>query len=246
MLLSAITVVSALSLFSAARAATITARGDDCSWVCPDKDVDGNPFYGFTIGDKTLTCSYGWDSKPCAYDSVSGGYLWGNNCPKNAIKKSTTWKGRELKQAMVRRDDGHGGDGWNNDGHGNDGWPNNDGSDHGWPRPSPRPGWNRKRDEPYPTSSYTPSPYGSSTPPKPKPSTKPCPFRCPQKDLAKNPLTDEAIRGPWLFCSFYTPKCDTCDFCKYDTKTGKLLEDNDDGNCPPTADATLPWERRSD
>lgn len=110
----------------------------------------------------------------------------------------------------------------------------------------------------------SPSP---SWPSKPQPPQKqPCNYTCPQKDLAKNGLTDESIRGPYLFCRYPSPPCEWCGFCKYSTvssrrwirgddhfltsaqhqTTGLLIEDNDDGNCPQTAPLSLPWDRRSD
>ena len=56
-------------------------------------------------------------------------------------------------------------------------------------------------------------------PPTGSPAAKeaPCSHTCPQKDLAKNGLTDEAIRGQCLFCRYPTPPCESCGFCKYST-----------------------------
>lgn len=42
-----------------------------------------------------------------------------------------------------------------------------------------------------------------------------------------NPLTDEAFRDPDLFCSYSTPHCETCSFCKYSMVRLKA----DDGFC---------------
>ena len=44
---------------------------------------------------------------------------------------------------------------------------------------------------------------------------QPCNFEYPQQDLAKNPLTDEALCGSYLFCSFSTPRCKTYSLFKY-------------------------------
>jgi hypothetical protein len=75
---------------------------------------------------------------------------------------------------------------------------------------------------PPPTSVWPSYPSWSPSPSKPKPSyppstPQPCNFRCPQQDLAKNPLTDEAFRDSHLFCSYSTPHCKTCSFCEYST-----------------------------
>ena len=60
-----------------------------------------------------------------------------------------------------------------------------------------------------------PSPSPTRKPEPQPPKQKQCDYRCPQKDLAKNPLTDEAIRDGLLFCSYSSPECKSCYFCKY-------------------------------
>ena len=146
-----------------------------------------------------------------AATQTSGVLLGDGDCPERALQQCFTRRGRELKQAVVRRGAPDQPE-WKN-------------------HASPSPG--SKRDGPPPSSvwpSYPPpSSWSPSTPPswspspsKPKPSSppatpQPCNFRCPQQDLAKNPLTDEAIREPSLFCSYSTPHCETCSFCKYST-----------------------------
>ncbi|KAF9783920.1 hypothetical protein BJ322DRAFT_885790 [Thelephora terrestris] len=248
MIFSVAVAVSVLSLFTFTRAATIYARGGSCAFVCPDKDLDGDPLLASTTG-VILSCSYTGESpKWCTYNSSTGVFVGDENCPKQAVKKCVGSKNRELKQAMVRRG-------------AHDEHENKEGKVTGhkveWERrgsPSPGP----KRDVPSSTAdwswpSHSPSPwegpYGTPSPSKPKPSPppstqQPCNFRCPEQDLANDPLTDEAIRGPYLFCSYSTSECDTCSFCKYGTKTGGLLEDSDDGNCPQKAPAARPWDRR--
>ena len=65
-------VVSFLSLFSSARAATISARQDGCTFVCPDADLNGNALSASAPGVATVTSTYLGDSlNSCTYDSVS-------------------------------------------------------------------------------------------------------------------------------------------------------------------------------
>jgi len=84
-------------------------------------------------------------------------------------------------------------------------------------RTLPSPTWEKNSDSwsnPKPTPPPSPSPWGPvSEPPK----QQPCKYRCPLKDLAKKPLTNGAIRDPVLYCSYSTPDCETCSFCKYST-----------------------------
>ena len=132
--------------------------------------------------------------------------------------------------------------------------------------PSPSASSHYKRAAPSPTwdgghqsdSKSRPSPSPSPTwksetqPPKQKPDN----YKCPQQDLAKNLLTDEVIQDSSLLCN-YSSDCK----CKYSTvrwvaeresqyidgqfqRTGLLLEDNNDGNCPQTATAVRPMDRR--
>jgi hypothetical protein len=136
---------------------------------------------------------------------TSGALVGDGDCPEHAVQQCTTRRNRELRQAVVRRRApdqpvDH-----------NDGW-----THHGSHSPGP------KRDVPPPTSVWPSYPSWSPSPSKPKPSyppstPQPCNFRCPQQDLAKNPLTDEAFRDSHLFCSYSTPHCKTCSFCEYST-----------------------------
>lgn len=65
-------VVTVLSLISCSRAATIHARQDGCTFVCPDKDVEGNDLSSLATDDGVISCSYFGDSfNWCTYDSVS-------------------------------------------------------------------------------------------------------------------------------------------------------------------------------
>lgn len=139
---------------------------------------------------------------------TSGAFLGDGDCPQHAAQKCIPRRSRELKQAVVRRG-------------APDEYPD---PNAGWkPHGSPSPG--PKRDVPPTTSVWPPYPPPSSWYPSPSklkpsypPSTpQPCKFRCPQQDLAKNQLTDEAIREPSLFCSYSTPYCKTCSFCEYNT-----------------------------
>lgn len=164
-------------------------------------------------------------------------------CPKTAVQKCVGRNGREFKQAVVRRGghDDHGDKEGEVPSHDFE-WerrgspslvPKRDtpSSTSDWYSPSSSP-W----DSPYANPSPSPwtSPYSNPSPTYPKPTyppttQQPCNFRCPQQDLAKGPLTDEAIRGPYLFCSFSTPHCDTCAFCKYST----VRPQGDDGSRNP-------------
>ena len=136
--------------------------------------------------------------------------------------------------------------------------------------PTPTSSWSKPTQSwskpPQPWSKPGPSPSPSWSPKPQPPKKEPCNYVCPQKDLVKNKLTDEAIRGPYLFCRYPSQPCEACGFCKYSTvsphlcmrtddrlltiiphqKTGLLIEDNDDGNCPQTAPLALPWDRRHD
>ena len=72
MIFSAAVVVSVLSLLSSTRAATIRARQDGCTFVCPDKDLGGNALYASTTSDAVISCSYvGQPLNSCTYDWVS-------------------------------------------------------------------------------------------------------------------------------------------------------------------------------
>ena len=148
------------------------------------------------------------------------GALTGDNdvCPEHAAQQCFTRRSRQLKQAVMRRGV--------YDGNSNEhepspspyvGW-KREGSPSSHPkRTAPSPTWGKSSDSWYnskPTPSPSPSPWNSG--PKP-PNQKPCDYRCPQKDLAKNPLTDGAIRDSSLYCSYSTPACKTCSFCKYST-----------------------------
>ena len=217
MIFSTTVVVSVLSLLSFTSAATISARGDDCKFVCPDKGVDGDTLQATAFGDKVISCSYsGHPFKWCTYDPVSrlplshhsldlpapqtSGKLVGDGkCPDHATQQCATYP----REHGDKHDGGHH-DGWKRDG----------------PPPTTTPYAN-------PSTWVQPSPYASPSSwgpssPKPNPSTptaQPCNFRCPLKDTAGNSLTDEAIRTKlgFLFCVYRTSHCDTCNFCKYDT-----------------------------
>ena len=72
MIFSAAVVVSVLSLFPFARAATLRAREGDCPFVCPDTDLAGTFLDKSFTGDTTISCSYVKESfNLCTYDSVS-------------------------------------------------------------------------------------------------------------------------------------------------------------------------------
>ena len=72
MIFSAVVVISIFSLLSSARAATIHARQDGCTFVCPDKDPDSNDLYSSSIDDALISCSYfGEPLNLCTYDLVS-------------------------------------------------------------------------------------------------------------------------------------------------------------------------------
>jgi hypothetical protein len=72
MIFSTVVVVSILSLLSSARAATIHARRDGCTFVCPDKDLDDNALYSSATDDADIYCSYiGESFNLCKYNSVS-------------------------------------------------------------------------------------------------------------------------------------------------------------------------------
>ena len=151
-------------------------------------------------------------------------------------------------------------------------WSSSPSPSHTWKHQS-SPSSRLKRVAPSPTSeksSYSqpssrpkpsPSPSPSWHPSPPSPTQQSCNYRCPLKDLAKSPLMDEAIRVSSLYCGYSSSDCKTCSLCKYSVvciilelisyyakgrfqKTGLLLEDNDDGNCPQTASSARPWDRR--
>jgi hypothetical protein len=123
-----------------------------------------------------------------------------------------------------------------NDNDDNDGDDGDDGDKTGDWTPDSYPSWS---EPPTPTSSWSkptqswskpPQPWSKPGPspspswsPKPQPPKKePCNYVCPQKDLAKNKLTDEAVRGPYLFCRYPSQPCDSCGFCKYSTVSPRL------------------------
>jgi len=240
MIFSAVAAVSILSLlpFSRGLALDVNTRQNDCGFVCPDTDVDGFGLFTFTADESTTFCSYSIEStNSCSYDVVSvyslrvlripahtvakttGALVGGNDsCPKQAIQQCFARRSRQLKQAVMRRGV-------------------YDGDSNEWePAPSPWVNWKReetrtshpKRTAPSPTRDKgsdswpnpkpTPSPSPSPWKPGPQPPKElPCKYRCPRKDLAKNPLTDGAIRDSFLYCSYSTPDCKTCSFCKYST-----------------------------
>jgi len=75
-----------------------------------------------------------------------------------------------------------------------------------------------------PTQSWSKPPHSWSEPnPSPSPwnpqppKKQPCPYTCPQKNLAGGALTDEAIRDQYLFCRYPSKSCEQCGFCKYST-----------------------------
>lgn len=128
------------------------------------------------------------------------------------MERCSTHRTRQFKQAVVRRAaDEKPSEKWS-------------------PAPSPNPTWERwsspsqrpKRAAPSPTSEkrshsqYSPRPKRSPSPsssrnPSPQlPTQQPCNYRCPAEDLAKSPLTDEAIRNSSLYCSYSSE-------CKYST-----------------------------
>ena len=79
------------------------------------------------------------------------------------------------------------------------------------------PTWHKVSDswpDPKPTPPPSPPPWKPGTQPSRQ---QPCNCRCPQKDLAKNSLTNGAIRDSFLYCSYSRPDCETCSFCKYST-----------------------------
>ena len=285
MFFSTAAVVCALSLFSSTNAlALVDRQSDQCGFVCPQTDDNGNAFSTFTeIGDTSFSCTYSGAFDPCAYDSVSAilsivtigfmfadatflqssGVLVGDNSNGNCPQQATS-----QCPVLRRRGDYDNDDGGDDNDKPSD-WKSAqppswspDPYDPAWPKsPSPTPSWSkppRSWSKPRPSPSWTPKPQ----PPK----KQPCKYICPQKDLAKNGLTDESIRGPYLFCRYPTVKCDGCGFCKYSTvslqpwirsddrfltmvqsqKTGLLIEDNDDGHCPKAAPLALPWDRRHD
>ena len=72
MIFSTTLVVYVLSLFTFTSAATIPTRKDGCTFVCPDKDLDGDALFNSTVGDAVTSCSYvGKSFKLCAFNSVS-------------------------------------------------------------------------------------------------------------------------------------------------------------------------------
>jgi hypothetical protein len=72
MLASVVIVTSILSLVPCTRALTLNSRQNDCAFVCPDANVDGNEFATFTSDDTTISCSYsGGSDDSCRYDLVS-------------------------------------------------------------------------------------------------------------------------------------------------------------------------------
>ena len=92
--------------------------------------------------------------------------------------------------------------------------------------PTPTTSWSKPTQSwskpPQPWSKPGPSPSPSWSPKPQPPKKEPCNYVCPQKDLAKNKLTDEAIRGPYLFCRYPSQPCDSCGFCKYSTVSLRL------------------------
>ncbi|KAF9649464.1 hypothetical protein BDM02DRAFT_3113663 [Thelephora ganbajun] len=240
MILSAAAIVSVLSILPFTRALALHARQDNCAFVCPDTDVDGNSLSTLTVDESTVSCSYsGTLATSCVYDLATGIPVEGSDgCIQQAVQRCISKRSPQLKQAVMRR-------GLVEE-HSNKREPDAEWNRRPSPSPHPKravpsPARHKRSDSPSSTPSTRPSP--SKPGPQP-PTQQPCNFRCPQNDLAKNPLTDEAIRETSLFCSFFTPHCNHCSFCKYSTRTGLLLEDNNDGNCPQTASPVRPWDRR--
>ena len=65
-------IIPFLSLLSSAGAATISARPDGCTFVCPGADLNVNVLSASAPGVATVTCAYLGDSlNSCMYDSVS-------------------------------------------------------------------------------------------------------------------------------------------------------------------------------
>jgi len=87
-----------------------------------------------------------------------------------------------------------------------------------WSKPPTPTTWSK------PTQSWSKPPHSwsesspSPSPWKPQPPKKqPCPYTCPQKNLAGGALTDEAVRHQYLFCRYPSKSCKQCGFCKYST-----------------------------
>jgi hypothetical protein len=83
------------------------------------------------------------------------------------------------------------------------------------------------------TSSTTTSTTTTSTTTSTTTTTPPITFQCPPLDLAGRPLLAHSTSATEIFCRFQSVPNDF--FCKYFSSTGLLLQDHDDGFCPPVA-----------
>jgi len=196
MIFSAVVVVSVLSLLTSSRALALNARQSDCELACPDTDADGNGLSVFIIDDATISCSYdGEPGNSCTYDTVSVG--------SSAICK-LTYAVAQTSGAIIGDSDGCIGEAVQQCLRRSrqlkqavarrgvyDGLVNKRGSaPKSWPSPSPSP-----------TGKFMPQP----------PKQKQVDYKCPQKDQAKNPLTEEAVQDSYLLCNYSSPDCK----CKY-------------------------------
>ncbi|KAF7348313.1 hypothetical protein MSAN_01785100 [Mycena sanguinolenta] len=74
--------------------------------------------------------------------------------------------------------------------------------------------------------------------------TPQCTPSCPPKDIDGLPLGDSSNSGGELHCSYPFFQGVGAFSCIYDSSTGSLVADHDDGYCPPTATMTCVNSRR--
>ena len=198
MIFSTVAAASILALIPSSLALAIGARDNGCTFVCPQNDAHGNGLSGSNVSGNSVSCTYaGGSGNLCIYDIVSvrssrifhapahavaqaSGALTSNKdgCPKKALQQCPS------NQSPKKND------------------------------PSPNRG---KREGSQPDSSSSPNQSTGkpvSQPSKDQPSkdqpSKDQPaykFKCPQKDLAQNPLTNEVIGDSALDCSYSTSDC---------------------------------------
>ena len=220
MIFSTVVAASILALVPSSLALAIGTRDNACTFACPQNDAHGNGLSGSSVNGNSLSCTYaGGSGNLCIYDIVSvrssriytpahagaqaSGALNGNKdgCPGQAVQQCPSTQSPKK----------------------NDPSPNGGKRDGSQLASSPSPNQSTGN----PGSQPSKDQPAKDQPSKDQPAHS---FKCPQKDLAQNPLTNQVIGDPASDCSYSTFNCKYNTVCWDVERTVRFADNRCAGN----------------